>query len=453
MKHVLLFVPDGVGIRNYLYSNVLKNKLARFTLYHNFDANTVETVKKEVTIDQSLEIPSYSESMVEKFYRELIHCCRLKYNAKRLENPTLLKNWFKKRTGLKNKLFYSFINVVSNFYGSYNTILKLETIYQKKIQSNPLFDKVVTQLKEQQIDVLFCTHQRALKAPIIFAAAQSLGIKTMTVIYSWDNVPKARLALRADKYLAWSPLMKHELSQFYPEIDQDSVHVTGTPQFEFYSDSSLLVSREAFANQHKLDIDQKWLCFSGDDVYTSPQDPLYLRDIAAQLKETGLEGQFQIVFRRCPVDVSGRYQEVIKEYDSIIEVPPLWNIDKEHWNTIYPAKADIALLVNIAYHCHAVVNVGSTMAFDFAMFKKPAIYINYDQPNSGDWSVDTIYKYQHFRSMPDENTVLWLNDKKEVASVLKQADLGVTSSIEIWFNRIASHPNRASNNIFNAIDS
>lgn len=438
---------------HYLYSSVLKNRFARFTLYHNFDPKTIATVKKEVAIEQTLEIPDYSESVGEKFYRELIHCCRLKHNAKKLDNPTLLKNWNKKRNGLKIRLFYAFVNFVSNFYGSYKTILKLETIYQNKIRANPMFKKVVNQLKDKEIDVLFCTHQRALKAPVIFAAAKTLGIKTITVIYSWDNVPKARLALRADIYLAWSSHMKRELEQFYPEISLDKIVVTGTPQFEFYSDQGLLESRLEFAQEHGLDASKLWLCFSGDDVYTSPYDPAYLKDLALQLVQAGLENEYQVVFRRCPVDVSGRYQSVIDQYQNVIvELPPLWNFNKEHWSSVYPSKEDNALLVNLARHCVAVVNVGSTMAFDFGMFSNPGIYINYDQPNNGTWSVDTIYNYQHFRSMPNKEVVFWWNQPQDIKEILEQIEGGTKTNIKSWFDIIVENPNQASNNIFNAID-
>ena len=453
MKHVLLFVPDGVGVRNYLYANVFKNRDAKVTLYHDFDANTLDLISQEVAVSETLEVPSYKESISEKFYRELIHSCRLKFNAKKLDNPTLLKNWNKKRVGLKNKLFYRFVNWVSNFYGSYKTILKLEQIYQSKIRSNAMYKKVLAQLRDQDIDVLFCTHQRALKAPIIFAAAKQLGIKTVAVIYSWDNVPKARLALQADTYLAWSSHMKQELQQFYPEIDEDSILVTGTPQFEFYSDPSLLVTREQFADKYGLDANKQWICFSGDDVYTSPQDPLYLKDLATQLTASNLTDQYQVLFRRCPVDVSGRYQSILDQFDNVIvDVPPLWNFNKEQWNAVYPTKADITLLVNVAYHCMTVVNVGSTMAFDFGMFKKPAIYINYDQPNNGDWSVQTIYNYQHFRSMPAKDVVFWLNSKQDIVAILDQIKQGKSTSIQKWFEQIVASPKEASNNIFNAID-
>jgi hypothetical protein len=38
----------------------------------------------------------------------------------------------------------------------------------------------------------------------ICIAAKELNIPVITAIYSWDNLPKARLAVQADKYIVWS---------------------------------------------------------------------------------------------------------------------------------------------------------------------------------------------------------------------------------------------------------
>lgn len=90
----------------------------------------------------------------------------------------------------------------------------------------------------------------------------------------------------------------------------------------------------------------------------------------------------------------------------------------KEWNVVYPSVDDVKLLVSTAFYSDIVVNVGSTMGFDFAMFNKPCVFINYDQDNKTvkDWSVKTIYNYQHFRSMPDSDAVIWLNSKKEIVS-------------------------------------
>ncbi len=328
---------------------------------------------------------------------------------------------------------------MSNFYSAYGKIQKLEQAYNKQLRKNPFYTQVTNQLKDLDIDVLFCTHQRALKAAIIFAAAKDLGIKTYTVIYSWDNVPKARLALKADYYLVWSNYMQAELIEFYPEIKPEQVVITGTPQFEVYSDPKVIISKETFYNSYSLDPQRKIICFSGDDEYTSPKDPEYLRDLAQGIIAAGKQQEYQILFRRCPVDVSGRYQAVINTFPELIkEAPPLWNFNSAIWSAVYPTQQDVSLLVSVAYYCDAVVNVGSTMAFDFGMFNKPCIYINYDQPNAAPWSVDSIYNFQHFRSMPNKEVVLWWNSKDDVPQLLTKLEANMGTTVSDWFSIIVA---------------
>ncbi|MFC4817351.1 hypothetical protein [Flavobacterium sp. GCM10023249] len=424
-KRILLLFPDGVGIRNYLYSDIFKNADAELVLYHSFDQKTVVDIKNTTGIAKDIVIPKYSESAKEKFLRELICLCRLKQNAKQLANPTLLTNWNTNHKKLSKKLFYKLIEWVSLGVKNYDTILKLEHMHQKSMRNNPFYEKVTRQIQEIKPDVVFCSHQRAVQAAPIFEAASDLGIKTTTVVFSWDNLPKARMAVKADKYLVWSDYMKQEMKGYYPEISEEDVLVTGTPQFEFYGNPSNIIPKDIFYKQYNLDTDKKIICYSGDDALTSPDDPMYLENLADELQKHNLEDEYQILLRRCPVDLSGRFDLVIQKYPDLIKVaPPVWNFkDKNDWTVIYPLFEDVKLLVSTAYYCDVVLNVGSTMAFDFGMFNKPCIFINYDQPQKKvkKWSVDTIYQFEHFKSMPDSRAVIWLNNKEEIVSKIHKA--------------------------------
>ena len=297
---------------------------------------------------------------------------------------------------------------------------KLEKAYQKEIRKNSFYNELKEILLDIKPDKLFCSHQRSLHAPTVFAAAADLGIVSFTVVFSWDNLPKARMALKADHYLVWSDYMKQELQLYYPEIKENAIHVTGTPQFEFYGKPEMLMDKEAFYKQYNLDFNRKIICYSGDDVKTSPDDPKYLDDLASELRKSGLDKEYQILLRRCPVDLSGRFDNVVTKYNDLIkEAPPLWMFkSSSEWSSVYPSYEDVSLLVSTVYYSSIVVNVGSTMAFDFAMFDKPCIFINYDQSEKKEknWSVKTIYQYQHFRSMPSKEAVLWLNSSSEIVS-------------------------------------
>ncbi len=422
---LFIVLPDGVGIRNYLYSNIFNKFNENIVLFHNLDLGTIDYLKNFNNSYNNISIPNYNESLKEKYLRELICLSRLYYNSNKVNNKSILTNWVWKQKTFSKKIFYKWIEFQAQFYSNYDSILKLESKYQKEIRKNPFYKEVKVLLQKENPKSIICTHQRGLKMPTIFAAAKDLGIPTTTVIYSWDNLPKARLALRADNYWVWSAYMKDEMAIYYPEIPQNNILVTGTPQFEFYEDKNNIIDKKLFYDTYNLDIDKKIICFSGDDELTSPDDPKYLEDVAEEITKAGLETQYQILLRRCPIDLSGRFDAVIKKYPNLIkEAAPVWNFNTtSNWATIYPTFEDVKLLVSTAFYSDIVINLGSTMAFDFAMFKKPCVFINYDQKNkiNPDWSVETIYKFQHFRSMKDKRAVLWLNKKEEIINLLHHA--------------------------------
>lgn len=436
---VLLLFPDGVGIRNYLYSDAFKDCNGDLVLFHNFDSETIKAIEKNTSINQDILIPDYQESFKEKFLRELICLSRLYYNDSKVNNSALLSNWNWNQKSLSKKVFYKVIQILAPYYRNYSRILKLEKKYQSTIRRNKFYNQVRDILEDLKPSIVFCSHQRALKAATIFSAATDLNIPTATVIYSWDNLPKARMALRADNYLVWSHYMQNELKVYYPEIPENLIHITGTPQFEFYEDQNNIIEKDKFYDFYNLDKNKKIICFSGDDVKTSPDDPSYLKDIAEEIINANLQNEYQILLRRCPVDFSGRFDKVVNEFKDLIkEANPLWHFStSKEWNAVYPTIDDVKLLVSTAFYADIVVNVGSTMAFDFGKYNKPCVFINYDQENKNNvnWSVNTIYKFQHFRSMPNPEAVIWLNSREEIIDkIIYKKDWSSIKALKEWSN-------------------
>jgi hypothetical protein len=446
---ILLLFPDGVGIRNYLYTDVFEGLEKNVALFHAFDSKTIQAIQDITKIEEAISIPKYNESIKEKFFRELICLARLKHNAKLVQNPTLITNWKTNHSKLKNRIFYKAVAFYAKWITNYQQILILEKNYQRVLRENSFYNKIKTIFKETKPSQIFCSHQRGVQCAPIFAAAADMGIKTTTIIYSWDNLPKARLALKADQYLVWSDYMKEEMHLYYPEIDGNQVIITGTPQFECYEKPENRIPKEAFYAKYNLDTNKKIICFSGDDVKTSPDDPKYLDDLASELIKNGLSNEYQILLRRCPVDISGRFDATILKYGDLIkQAPPLWHYEPSSaWTTIYPLPEDVSLLVSTAFYSDLVVNVGSTMAFDFAMFNKPCLYINYDQKNqlNTKWSVRKIYQFQHFRSMPNADCVIWWNNKEEIAKHLNE--LTFQQNMNDWQTIVLSDFTNASTKI------
>ena len=230
--------------------------------------------------------------------------------------------------------------------------------------------------------------------------------------------------------------MKDEMNLYYPEITQESVVITGTPQFEFYQKKELIISKEEFAVKFGLNPKKKWVMYSGGDTRTSPYDQEYLEDLTVALMN---QEDVQIILRKSPADFSERFDTIIQKFENkIFVLDPVWGIG-DTWSSNTPKVEDFEMLANLAFHCDLAINVGSTVAHDFANFNKPTIYVNYEQDYSSSWSVKQVNSFQHFRSMPSQSAVVFINfpeDWKEtILKVINNPNEFAKDRID-WFHKI-----------------
>lgn len=364
--------------------------------------------------------------------------------------------------GIKNKVKTLIAKRYVKKNPSDTYIKSLREKLKKQETSTAYYKTCLNIIKAIEPDLVFCASQRPIAAVAPMEAAKALDIPTTCAIFSWDNLPKATLVVEADSYLVWSEHMQQELKTYYPFTASSKTYVTGTPQFENHYDLKLLKDKSAFFKEHDLDLDKTYICFSGDDFTTSPFDPQYLKDLADAVTSYNntQEKKLGIIFRRCPVDFSNRYGYVLAEHrDVITPIAPLWDAVGTHWDKKIPTKEDLILQANIAHHTELVINVGSSMVFDYAAHNTPCTYLNYN-PEGSDTSIKDIhkiYKYIHFQSMPDKKSVLWLDSKEailqELISIIgrKEFDLSYTQD---WYKKIVHHPvDKASDRIVQTLRS
>jgi len=449
MKKIFMLLPDGVGLRNFIYTDFIEqqgdNKTVVWTNLSGLNLNNIDIIK----------LPRYMNSVISDAKRRALTQAELMYSAEEFSNKSYL-DYIKPE--LNNTIKRKFKNRLRDYYlmGSFSSLKKLRKLrnsYINSIENSTYFADCLESLKVEKPDIVFCVNQRNIEALAPVLAAQKLGIPTVTFIYSWDNLPKGILAVEADYYFVWSEYMSAELKKYYPWIKEEQIKVVGTPQFIPYGDESLFQSKEEFFKENNLNVEAKTICFSGDDKTTSPNDQEYLKDLAqcvAELNKKG-ETQYQILFRRCPVDKSNRYDAVLNEHSECIHVlDPAWSSpeDESAWKQIVPLAEDSALLTNTVRHSDVVINVGSTMALDFAMNGKTACYINYNVPSNNVWNIDKIYKYIHFTTMDGLDPVYWINSKEDMKDTLLEAINDEKSKLkdaQIWAKKIALHPTKDAN--------
>ena len=68
------------------------------------------------------------------------------------------------------------------------------------------------------------------------------------------------------------------------------------------------------------------------------------------------------------------------------------------------------------------------------------------------WSVKTIYNFQHFRSMPSKKAVYWVHHKNKILEVLQAAiHHKIPKEAEQWFSIINERETSVAKNIVNAL--
>ena len=458
-KKIFILLPDGVGLRNFAYTNFHKKGTDR-----EFDIvfwNTTLFNLSEMGFDEiKIENPKL-HPLTDLFKKAQIQI-ELNLNIKRA-NDTIYNSY---RFPFSTKNFNQHVKTIILkriifFYNSKKGLKKIKEKIKTNERKTKLYYDSLEVLKQHKPDMVFCTNQRITSAVSQILAAQYLGIPTASFIFSWDNLPKGTKIIDTDYYFVWSEHMKNELFYYYPEIKENQVFITGTPQFEPHFESDLIQSKEVFFGRNNLNLNKKYICFSGDDETTSPNDQYYLQDVAKAIKKLNEKGyNLGIIFRRCPVDFSNRYEEILTEFkDEITCVNPEWKNINQVWNSILPLKEDISLLMNTIYHTEAVINLGSSMVFDFAAFNKPCAYINYDILNEKfpNWSVKNIYKFIHFKSMPSKDSVYWFNNSIEIEEkielMLCNQNNQVVTYAKQWFEKINLNPSEyASERIWDAIE-
>lgn len=458
-KKIFIFLPDGVGLRNFAFTDfkeIGEEKGYQITYWNN----TVFSLRDYLGYNE-VEIENHTTHPLTPLYSRIRKHIELNVSQKKFKDSVYQTYKFPfSYNGFKNTIKTLYIKLLIGFNSSEEGILRIRKRINALERSTPKYQYCKAQLQEHNPDLIFCTTQRATQSISALLAAKDLNIPVVSFVYSWDNVPKAMQVVEADFYFVWSDLMKQEILKYYPFVKESQVFVTGTPQFEPHYNRNLLKSREEFFKENNLDTSKRYICFSGDDVTTSPLDQYYLEDLAKAVINLNAKGEnVGIIYRKCPVDTTSRYDYILNLYkDVITSVDPLWKAVGKNWNEILPTKEDLGLLYNVCAHSEFVTNVCSSTVFDFVAHDKPCIYFNYEQPQlkKGIRDIGQNYKYVHFRSMPSQEAVVFCTDKLDLENQVKQILDKKLSNVpdgKKWYEIVAGkNPTIASENIWAAIN-
>jgi hypothetical protein len=275
-------------------------------------------------------------------------------------------------------------------------------------------------LRELDPSLVFnCSHVHSHNAIHAVEAAQWLGIKTATFIFSWDNLTsQGRIMPPYDYYLVWNEAIRDQLLDIYDAVRPQQVFVTGTPQFDFHFRSEFFWTREEFCERIGADPLRPIVLYSTGMANHMPGEPEIVEGIAKLLSKMTDLGLPQLVVRVYPKDRSRRFDEVQRRYPEVIFPVVPW---EEAWLT--PSFEDTYQLVNMLRHATVGINVASTVSLELCMFDKPVINVGYNPPSVDKEVVDYMryYDFDHYRPLVQSGAVMLAKSELELCSMLRDA--------------------------------
>ena len=244
---------------------------------------------------------------------------------------------------------------------------------------------------------------------MVGVVAKRRGIRVVGMVRSWDNLSiHGLLPFVPDRFLLQNKWLV-ESAETLQSLNMDKIPhaVVGLPHYDLYKDPTQYIKpREEFFRGMGLDPNKKMILFGGFDFHFSEDSILKWMDEA--ITDGRISGPVQILFRPHPRTPFKMEEYHVEERKNVVLNAAF--LDKKK------AFSDTETFINLVYHCDVIVIAASTMAIDGAVFDKPVICLNFDDPekNVPHWKqagrfYDSFDHYEHLISRGGVNLVTSLD--------------------------------------------
>ena len=430
MKNLGVVITDGVGFRNFIMTDFIAEAKENFDsviIFSCLPKNVYDNLNLNCTI---VELDVFEESFITWFFRKAKEVTHLQLHAKGNFGITDNLNSTKSKANNPRGIAIRLLHKWSKIMNSEKWVQRYNRLQQRTFHSHEITKKCQQLLEQNNISMLFFTHQRPpFIAPLIYAAEQ-LKIKTATFIFSWDNLAsKGRMAGNFDFYLVWSELMKNDLLHFYQAVKENRISIVGTPQFELFIMEKYGYDKLQFAYKFKIDPNLPTILFTCNDA-SSENDPIYLEQLVNFIKNGKLTKSVNIIVRTSPAEEPARFKAIAEKYPFIIWNYPDWKIKREGhqeaWTQRVPSIEDLNDLKSLMKYCDLCINVLSTITLDAFIFDKPVINPVYGNAANQMFDDQKFLNYAHLSKLVESNSTAIVKNENEfldaVNSILEKID-------------------------------
>lgn len=417
--HVVLVIPRGEAVRNFLYSDTLP------ALNENARVTVLSVVVDEKIISRSrpfveavIPLQEYPERRLVLALRYLVHTAHYRWlwskvaqNLWEWRNAEFLTGLAKVKWNLWKSLVYSLAN-----RPTLEGLTAAENYASYILRPTDYFDQLFKRLKP---DLVFNgSHIHGPASTLPLRVAHQLGIPTAGFIFSWDNLTsRSRIFEPYDYYFVWHEQMRNQLLDLYPKIKPDQVFITGTPQFDFHFRSEFQLTREALCQRIGLDPGRPFILYTTGVAQHFPEEHRTVELVIRLLRNMDITPKPQLVVRTYIKDTSPEMKALAQQHMPDVIFPPvLWD---EKWFT--PLYDDLTIYTSLIRHACLSINAASTVSLEFLMQDKPVINLGFDPPGS---SLPYHFRYirhiefDHYRPVAESGAVMVAKSESDMQRML-----------------------------------
>lgn len=277
------------------------------------------------------------------------------------------------------------------------------------------FEKI---LQTEKPDLVMVTNMAGDTEAALLKVSKKLGIKTLAMPKSWDNLTKHSFRAKADRVVAWSEFVKHQAVKFQ-NYKEDQISIIGIPQFDYYTDPSRLWSREEFCRKYGFD-ENKRIIFFGSEGKLFPVDAENAHIIYDLIQNDELVDKSQLLIRPHYgyKNDEQKFKELFGKKDVVVDLFHKASQDfRDEWDY---SREFMDGFLNSLYHSDIIVNTCSTLTLDAMSFEKPVIGIKFDGYQTKPYS-DSIarwYETYYYNAVVSTGAVTVAHSKEELKQAL-----------------------------------
>ena len=271
----------------------------------------------------------------------------------------------------------------TKFVGLIFNIFPLLNKWMGTFIKNQLDSSYYSQLIDKyKPSLVFTTHPFIEAENHLLTNAEKFGIKTISMIHSWDNLTaKGRMHSIPETLIVWNKVMKEEALILYPENFNDkNVHIVGLPQHDYLVNDNWVQDKSDFFQKLGVNPKKKVITYiSRGGKYSHYREQENLDILISGLEKNQFIENSQLIIREVASHDRLQYSDVIGDKKNVIYDPPevsyfpntsagyKWSSDQ---NATYH-------LGNLLQYSDVIINFGSTISLDSVYFNKPLIWSIY----------------------------------------------------------------------------